>query len=102
MSGRIMRRPGKETGQSRRMPSPPLALLPLAGCAGHAAPALTLFGAYFPAWLLCALIGVVGAIVARIGFVASGLAQTLPFQTLVCSGVGVIVASLCWLFWLGQ
>lgn len=99
MSGRITRRPGRKAGHG---PLSALALLMLAGCVRQAAPSFSLFGAYFPGWLACALIGVVGAIAARIGFVASGLAQQLPFQTLICAGAGVIVASLCWLFWLGQ
>ena len=74
----------------------------LQGCADHAAPSWTLFGAYFPAWLLCGLLGVAGALAARFGFVASGLATVIPFQLWVCTAAGIIVASLCWLVWLGQ
>ncbi len=74
----------------------------LSGCAGHASPSWTLFGAYFPGWLICGLLGVAGALAARFGFVASGLATVIPFQLWVCTAMGVIVASLCWLVWLGQ
>ena len=79
-----------------------VAALGLQGCAGHASPSWTLFGAYFPGWLLCGLLGVLGALAARLGFVASGLATVIPFQLWVCTAAGIIVASLCWLVWLGQ
>lgn len=79
-----------------------LALLPglLGGCAGGA-PTYSAFGAYFPGWLLCATIGVLAAVIARIGFVAARLATVIPAQFFVCVGIGVIVASLSWLFWIG-
>jgi hypothetical protein len=76
--------------------------LGLAGCASRASPSWTLFGAYFPAWLLCGLLGVFGALAARFGFVATGLATVIPFQIWVCTAIGIMVASLCWLVWLGQ
>ena len=37
-------------------------VLPLHGCALGGAPSLSLFGAYFPSWLLCAVIAVIGAV----------------------------------------
>jgi len=79
-----------------------LACTTLTGCAAAGAPSFTLFGAYFPAWLLCGLIGVVGAGVARAGFVATGLAMVLPYQLLVCTAAGVIAATVVWLIWFGD
>jgi hypothetical protein len=73
-----------------------------AGCASHGAPSFVLFGAFFPAWMLCAFIGILGAIAARGIFVAAGLDSTLPFQLFVCSSVGFVVAALTWLTWFGQ
>ena len=75
---------------------PPLGL---GGCVAHGAPSFTLFGAYFPAWLLCAILGVATALAARAAFVATGLAQRLPFQFFVCLSLGVCGALLCWLAW---
>jgi hypothetical protein len=69
----------------------------LDGCA--AAPSITVGGAYFPAWLVCGLIGVLGAIVSRLVLAGSGLAQTLPLQLLVCLSVGVVCAALAWVGW---
>ena len=91
---------GKPMQQLRRA----LDLLPtlasaglLGGCA--AAPSITVAGAYFPAWLVCALIGTLGAIVARMVLAGAGLAQTLPLQLLVCLSVGVVCAAVAWAGW---
>ena len=75
-----------------------LALLP-ATCRG--APSIELAGAYFPAWLGCALVAVFGAILARAAMVVSGLAQVLPLQLFVCVSIGLLVAALVWLAWIG-
>jgi hypothetical protein len=75
-------------------------VLLLGGCAG--APSFVLFGAYFPAWMLCAGIGLLAALAARIGMVASGLSQALPAQLSVCVAVGVLAAALVWLAWFGR
>ena len=74
----------------------------LGGCASHGAPSFVLFGAFFPAWMFCAFIGIFGAIAARGIFVAAGLDSVLPFQLFVCSSVGFVVAALTWLTWFGQ
>ncbi|MET0656580.1 MAG: YtcA family lipoprotein [Steroidobacteraceae bacterium] len=71
----------------------------MSGCAPRAAPSFVLFGAYFPAWMLVALIGILAAAGARIIFVATRLSQVIPLQLLVCTAVGVIVAVVVWLLW---
>jgi len=81
---------------------PVVVALALSGCTRQAAPSFSLFGAYFPAWLFCMLAGVLGAICARVILVVSGLSNVVPAQLAVCAAIGVIVASLCWLFWLGR
>ena len=68
--------------------------LPLTGCG---APSYQLFGAFFPAWMLCALVGIAGALAARAIFVANGLTSEFPYQLAVCTAIGVIVAVLLWL-----
>ena len=61
------------------------------------APSFELFGAFFPAWLLCAGVGVGCAIVSRVILTKSPLAQTIPHQLWVCTALGVISALLFWL-----
>jgi hypothetical protein len=88
------------------MPRLAIRFLPLVGAslllgACSRAPGLTLAGSYVPAWLACAVLGVVAAIAARAGLVAAGLGEALPWPLLVCGALGCIVASLVWLAWVG-
>jgi hypothetical protein len=61
------------------------------------APSFELFGAYFPAWMFCALIGILGAASARVVFTRPALSDVIPFQLAVCSAVGIIAALLTWI-----
>jgi hypothetical protein len=61
-----------------------------------------LFGAFFPAWLLCGAIGIVGAAIARVAFVSSGLSNVLPYQLAVCTAIGLVTAVLFWLVAFGR
>jgi hypothetical protein len=78
-----------------------LVVLTVGGCAVRGAPSFSLFGAFFPAWMFCGLLGIFAAICARAGLVSSGLAEVLPLQLFVCTSIGVCVALLAWLFWFG-
>ncbi|MCP5433814.1 MAG: hypothetical protein H6923_11150 [Alphaproteobacteria bacterium] len=82
------------------MPRLGTGLLPLA-LGGCGAPSFDFFGAYFPAWMLCALAGIASALVARAAFVATGAAKRLPFQLFLCTAIGVIVAIVVWLLLFG-
>lgn len=64
----------------------------LYGCAG--APSFSLFSAYFPLWLLSALLGIAGAIVSYRIFVMTGWADTIRYQLLVNTAIGLISAPL--------
>ncbi len=75
-----------------------LAWLPVT-CRG--APSIEVAGAYFPAWLGCALAAVVSAALARAAMVATGLARILPLQLLMCISIGLLVATLVWIAWIG-
>nr|WP_084653561.1 YtcA family lipoprotein [Sphingomonas sp.] len=77
-----------------------LCLFP-AACAPRAAPTLSLFGAYFPVWILCGTIGIAAAAAARLLLVAGGFSSAVPAQLAFCAAIGVIAACLAWL-WLGQ
>lgn len=76
--------------------------LSLGGCALHGAPSYPLFGAYFPLWLLSALIGVAGSIVAHRVFVATGWADTVPLQLSVCTAIGLVITVIVWVIGTGQ
>ncbi len=65
----------------------------------HGAPSYVLFGAFFPSWMLLAGVGILAAIGARIAMVATGLAEAVPLQLLVCVSVGLTIAIITWLLW---
>jgi hypothetical protein len=79
-----------------------LPLLLLCGCSEAGAPSLDIFGAFFPAWLLCGVLGIFVALGARIFFTARNLTDVLPFQLPVCASLGVIFALLVWLICFGR
>jgi hypothetical protein len=74
----------------------------LKGCSAAGAPSFELFGAYFPAWLFCGLIGLVASGAARGVFVGTRLSDLVPYQLFVCVAIGVIAASVVWLLWFGR
>jgi hypothetical protein len=78
------------------------AVCALAGCSTRSAPALVLFGAYFPAWLLFAILAILIAIAARIAFGVAGLAPSVPFPLFTCLAIGILVAGAVDLLWLGH
>lgn len=68
----------------------------LTGCS-TGAPSFELFGAYFPAWMWCALIGVLGAVGTRVALATQAANGVIPLQLGVCVAVGVITALLIWI-----
>ena len=85
-----------------RKARPWLLLLPfcltLAGCANVGAPSFELFGAFFPAWMVCATIGIIGGFMARAAFVTLRLTELLPYQLFLCTAIGTIFAVASWLY----
>ena len=73
----------------------------LTGCSLAGAPSFELFGAFFPAWLLCALIGIIGAAGTRLVLTTPAFSEVVPFQLAVCTAVGVIIGLLAWLLGFG-
>ena len=70
----------------------------VAGCDG--APSRNILGSYFPSWMVCALVGIVVALVARAVLKATGLLEELPAPLLVLLGIGCAVDFGMWLVWL--
>ena len=71
----------------------------LAGCQrAPAAPAFDVFGSYFPAWIVCALAGLVAALVSRAVFIRIGIDEHLPVRLLVYLSLTVLWAIGLWFF----
>jgi hypothetical protein len=94
-------RPARPIPWGRLMRGPSVILssfgvLGLGGC-DAGAPSLTLVGSYFPAWILCALIGLAVGLAARIGLAATRLGETAAYPLVVCIALGVIGGTAAWL-----
>ena len=69
----------------------------LGACDLRRAQSYSTFGAYFPAWLLCSAIGILGSVALRAAVVASGLEDAIPLRLLVYVGFATAVALWLWL-----
>jgi hypothetical protein len=74
----------------------------MAGCSTSSAPAVILFGAYFPDWLVFAILTIVIAILARVVFGFAGLAQSVPYPLFTYIAVGILVTGAIDLVWLDR
>lgn len=70
----------------------------ISGCEG--APSRNILGSYFPSWMVCALVGLVVALVARAVFKATGILQEMPAPLAVLLALGCAVTFGLWLVWL--
>ena len=75
---------------------PFLALVFLTGCRGI--PSINLCGTFFPAWMLCVAIGIIGALVLRRVFVRTDLERHLGPLPLVYFSLWVLLTLTSWLF----
>ena len=69
----------------------------LEGCSLDVAPSFPVVGAYFPAWMFCALVGIAVAIGARVLCLAVGIDGFLSFRLFTYVSLGVLAALAVWL-----
>ena len=74
------------------------ALMSLGGCDG--APSRNILGSYFPSWMVCALLGIAVAGIARVILKSTGILQELPAPFLVIIAIGCAATFALWLLWL--
>ena len=72
----------------------------ITGCS--AAPAQDLLGSFFPAWMLCAVIGVLAAVVLRLMLTWVGIAEDVPMPSLTYVVLATALTLLVWLLWFGH
>jgi hypothetical protein len=65
-------------------------------------PSLNIFGAFFPAWMLCAIIGVLAAITAYELLSSSRFHGDLRPALLLYPSVGLVVTFSLWLLFYGN
>ena len=74
--------------------------LPVAAC--NSAPTMNLFGSYFPAWMLCAAIGIVAAVIIRQILAVAGINDHVVAPLLTYVGLAVSAMLVAWLLWFGH
>jgi len=74
---------------------PLTALIFLTGC--MAAPSINLVGSFFPAWMLCVAIGVIGVLILRRVFVRTEIEAHLGILPLVYFCLWVVITLSSWL-----
>ena len=74
--------------------------LPVAAC--NYAPTMDLFGSYFPAWMLCAAVGIVVAVIIRQILAVAGINDYVVAPLLTYAGLAVSATLLAWLLWFGH
>jgi hypothetical protein len=70
----------------------------LGGCNG--APSRNILGSYFPSWMVCALVGIAVAGIARATLKSTGILQELPAPFVVILAIGCAATFCSWLLWL--
>ena len=74
--------------------------LAIAGCS-HA-PTMNLFGSYFPAWMLCAAVGIVAAVIIWRILTMAGINEYVVAPLLTYTGLALSATLLTWLLWFGN
>lgn len=59
-------------------------------------PQLNLFGSFFPSWMLCALIGIVAAMIVRRILVRVGIDPYVGPRALVYPSLAILVTLVLW------
>jgi hypothetical protein len=70
-------------------------LLFLTGCRG--APSVNILGSFFPGWMVCALLGVIGTYILKQIFVMTNIEAGFSPRPLVYAALWVLITLLSWL-----
>lgn len=75
----------------------------LAGCSAAAhAPTVPLLGAFFPIWLIAAMLGIIATVVMRLVFIRAGIHDHLPVPLLVYLFAAIKFSVGIWALWVGE
>src|ERR1700745_2769253 len=74
--------------------------LPVTACSYS--PTIDLLGSYFPAWMLCAVIGILAAAVIRQILAGAGINDYIVAPLLTYAALAVSATLLAWLLWFGH
>ena len=74
--------------------------LPVAACSYS--PTMDLLGSYFPAWMLCAAIGIVASVIIRQILAVARINDYVVAPLLTYAGLALSATLLTWLLWFGH
>ena len=74
--------------------------LSVAACSS--APTMDLLGSYFPAWMLCGVLGIVAAVIIRQILAVAGISDYVVAPLLTYAALAVSATLLVWLLWFGH
>jgi|SRR5882757_8002724 len=83
------------TGRSLWRIAASMSLALLTGCRG--APSINVLGSFFPGWMFCMAIGVVGSLLLRQVFIKINIEPYLPMRVPVYICLWVFISLLSWL-----
>jgi len=66
-----------------------------------ASPSRNILGSYFPTWMICALLGLLGVVILRAVLGKAGIDAGLPMPVVVYACIWIAVTLAIWLLWLG-
>jgi hypothetical protein len=70
-------------------------LIFLTGCRG--APSINMLGSFFPGWMLCMILGLIGALLLRQVFIKKNIDAHLPLRGFIYFCLWVFITLLSWL-----
>lgn len=73
----------------------PLAILSLGGCAYS--PTVDVVGSYFPAWMVCIIVGILLTLIVRLLLIGLGIYAYLRLKPLVFSCMAICFTLATWL-----
>jgi hypothetical protein len=92
---------GRDRHRRSRFGSSRVAIaLAVSGCSR--APTMDLLGSYFPAWMLCAAIGVLATVVIWRILATAGIDEYVVAPLLTYTGLALSATLLFWLLWFGH
>jgi hypothetical protein len=65
-------------------------------------PSLTIFGTFFPSWMLCALLGIVAAIIAYVVLSRTRIGSEVKPAVLAYPSIALSVTFILWLTFYGR
>jgi hypothetical protein len=71
--------------------------LAVAGC--NHSPSQDILGSFFPAWMLCAVAGLLSTLGVRQILLRTGVDRFVPLKLIVYFGLAVSLTFICWLIW---